>query len=332
MATQNIPIKMLVDERSEPFVPLVSTEGIKDPQGRTLENILNAKLSPSNLLGGDHVRITTSGSNCYINVDLPSSLNLIDNNTTTTANQGALDAHQGYVLKNLIPNVVNDVTSTSTTAALSAYQGYLLNQKFNNYTPTSSLPSVINNLTSTSTTNALSANQGRILNNKFSDLATVATSGSYNDLSNKPTIPSVVNNVTSTSTTSALSAYQGRVLNQKIEDEHTYSTTEKKIGTWIDGKPLYQKVIFTNIALDRSTTYTITHDISNIDLIFIDKAFIQNTDGRCYPLTLYYYNAQDATDIMNVSVDKTKITFWMQTGWGTAWNKCIILNYTKTTD
>lgn len=75
---------------------------------------------------------------------------------------------------------------------------------------------VENNLTSTSTTNALSAAQGKVLNDKFSNLATVATSGSYNDLSNKPTIPSVINNLTSTSTTSALSANQGKVLNDKI--------------------------------------------------------------------------------------------------------------------
>lgn len=54
---------------------------------------------------------------------------------------------------------------------------------------------------------------------KVTGLATVATSGSYNDLSNKPTIPpglTVVNNLTSTSTTSALSAYQGKVLNDRL--------------------------------------------------------------------------------------------------------------------
>lgn len=43
-------------------------------------------------------------------------------------------------------------------------------------------------------------------------LAAVATSGSYNDLSNKPSIPSVVNNLTSDSTTDALSAAQGKAL------------------------------------------------------------------------------------------------------------------------
>ena len=55
---------------------------------------------------------------------------------------------------------------------------------------------VIDNLNSGSSTDALSANQGRVLNNKVNDkadtssLAAVATSGSYNDLTNKPTLDS----------------------------------------------------------------------------------------------------------------------------------------------
>lgn len=54
---------------------------------------------------------------------------------------------------------------------------------------------VINNLTSSSTTDALAANQGRVLKNMVDDkadaasLASVATSGSYNDLSDKPVFP-----------------------------------------------------------------------------------------------------------------------------------------------
>jgi len=54
---------------------------------------------------------------------------------------------------------------------------------------------VIDNLTSGSSTDALSANQGRVLKGMVDDkadtssLAAVATSGSYNDLINKPTIP-----------------------------------------------------------------------------------------------------------------------------------------------
>lgn len=137
------PIKMLKDEENQPFVPLVSTDCIRDENNQTLQQILDKKLSPTNLLSGEYVSITTEGNNCYINVDLPASLNVINNLTTTSAGQGALDAYQGKVLKDSIPQVVNDLSSTSTTSALSANQGYVLNQKFNDYTLTSALEDLI---------------------------------------------------------------------------------------------------------------------------------------------------------------------------------------------
>ena len=129
------PIKMLKDEENQPFVPLVSTDCIRDENNQTLQQLLDKKLSPTNLLSGEYVSITTEGNNCYINVDLPANLNVINNLTTGSAGQGALDAYQGKVLKDSIPQVVNDLSSTSTTSALSANQGYVLNNKFNNYLP-----------------------------------------------------------------------------------------------------------------------------------------------------------------------------------------------------
>lgn len=137
------PIKMLKDENNNPFVPLVSTECVRDSDNHTLQQILNTKLGPANLLPGQYVDITTQGDNCYIAVDLPSALTLVDNLNATTANMGALDAHQGYVLKGMIPAIVDDLTSTDATKALSAKQGYALNQKFNDYTLTSALEALI---------------------------------------------------------------------------------------------------------------------------------------------------------------------------------------------
>lgn len=136
------PIKMLKDEQNIPFVPLVSTEGIQDPEGLTLEQRLLTKLGPANLHGGTNISIRTEGYDCYIDLDLPATLNVIDNLTTSTSGQGALDAHQGYVLKGMIDNlstVIDDITSTSATNALSANQGRILNNKFNNYALTSTL-------------------------------------------------------------------------------------------------------------------------------------------------------------------------------------------------
>lgn len=122
-------IKMLKDEQNQPFVPLVSTNCVRDENNQTLQQILDKKLGPDNLLAGDNISITTQGNNCYIAVDLPAGLNVINNLTTTQSGQGSLDAYQGKVLKDSIPVVVNDLSSTDTNKALSAYQGYLLNHK-----------------------------------------------------------------------------------------------------------------------------------------------------------------------------------------------------------
>lgn len=129
------PIKLLKDESNTPFVPLVSTDCIRDKDNQTLQEILNKKLSPTNLLGGEYVNVTTEGDNCYISVDLPNSLKLVNNLTTAEAGQGALDASQGKILKDSIPTIVDDLTSTDKTKVLSANQGYVLNNKLNNYLP-----------------------------------------------------------------------------------------------------------------------------------------------------------------------------------------------------
>lgn len=141
----NYPIKLLKDETNAAFVPLVSTDCIRDKDNQTLQQILDKKLSPANLLPGEHVSITTEDNNCYVNVDLPAGLTLIDNLNTTTANQGSLDAHQGKVLKDMIPEIIDDITDTSPTKGLSANQGYVLNNKFSNYTTTEAMNTKFNN-------------------------------------------------------------------------------------------------------------------------------------------------------------------------------------------
>ena len=121
------PIKMLKDEEGTPFVPLVSTEALRTPEGETIEEKLEKKLEPSNLIAGKDITLSVDGNNITINN--ASKGVLIDNLTTDQSGVGSLDAHQGKVLKDMIPDIVNNLTTTSTDKALSAYQGYLLNHK-----------------------------------------------------------------------------------------------------------------------------------------------------------------------------------------------------------
>lgn len=121
------PIKMLKDEEGTPFVPLVSTEALRTPEGETIEEKLEKKLEPSNIIAGTDITLSVDGNNITINN--ASKGVLINNLTTEQSGVGSLDAHQGKVLKDMIPDIVNNLTTTSTNKALSAYQGYLLNHK-----------------------------------------------------------------------------------------------------------------------------------------------------------------------------------------------------------
>lgn len=149
----NYQIKMLKDENGTPFVPLVSTQGVQDPEGKTLDEKLSTKLGPDNLIGGENINIRTEGNNCYIDMDLPANLNIINNLTTDSAGQGALDAYQGKVLNELIlqikkaiPAVIDDLTNTSSTSSLSANQGYVLNGKINSCVKISDLEDLVNSI------------------------------------------------------------------------------------------------------------------------------------------------------------------------------------------
>lgn len=121
------PIKLLKDESGTPFVPLTSTAALKTKDGSSLEDEFNKKLEVTNIKAGKDITLTVNGNNITINN--ASKGVLIDNLTTTTAGQGALDARQGKILKDSIPEVVNNLTTVSTDKALSAYQGYLLSGK-----------------------------------------------------------------------------------------------------------------------------------------------------------------------------------------------------------
>lgn len=181
-------IKMLKDENGNPFVPLVNTEGIKNNDGENLDSILSRKLETNNIKAGDNITINEDNGNITINSTGGgggSSTVLIDNLTTSEPNQGALDARQGKVLKDSIPQVVNNLTTVDTNKALSAYQGYLLDHKFNDYLP---LNKLANNLTTSADEvgqYALDAYQGKVLSEKINtveDNQIISSDKSVNDI------------------------------------------------------------------------------------------------------------------------------------------------------
>ena len=118
-----------------------------------------------------------------------------------------------------------------------------------------------------------------------------------------------------------------------IQKSEVYSKEEQVIGTWVDGKPLYRKVMVFNDAIDSEWENKFAHNIENAKFVRIKEAHIyDSTTGYSLPLPITLYGSNTVFDHLNVRVDRTHVWFLVNTAWGTGWYKVVVLEYTKTTD
>lgn len=123
---------------------------------------------------------------------------------------------------------------------------------------------------------------------------------------------------------------------EELEDMSKYSTSETKIGTWINGKPLYRKVcVFQNLTY--GSTANAAHNISDVEEIFIENAFLcaELNLSRTRPFMGLSRNGA-APDLAKDTLLQAYISF-ISYFIGTAYQDSgkqlvVILNYTKTTD
>lgn len=110
--------------------------------------------------------------------------------------------------------------------------------------------------------------------------------------------------------------------------KHTYSTTEQEVGEWIDGSPVYEKVIDLG-ALPNNTTKNVAHNIQNLGLIISADFLANDTSGQYIqmPFTVArsnYVNYQ-------VSIYLTDTNIVIETGSDrSTYSGFAILRYTKT--
>lgn len=106
-----------------------------------------------------------------------------------------------------------------------------------------------------------------------------------------------------------------------------YSTSEQVIGTWITGKPLYERT-FSLGALPNNAIKTVAHGIANVDLIFIADSFFQTGAG----VSSYLNFTNDSTaGQIEIIVDRTNFEIWAGSD-RTSWNGYATVRYTKSTD
>ena len=118
------------------------------------------------------------------------------------------------------------------------------------------------------------------------------------------------------------------------KDHNHYSTEEVETGMfWIDGKPIYRKVI-SNITLDNNNNVTVAHGISNFgDLISLRGAGGNSQNATQIPIQYVYSKPSDkqVLGLINPIIDNTNLTIRINGDFST-YTIHIIIEYTKTTD
>ena len=113
---------------------------------------------------------------------------------------------------------------------------------------------------------------------------------------------------------------------EETDNPNNYSTTETKIGTWVDGKPLYRKIINFGVC-PNNTTKGVDHNISNLKRIIHLSGFggsNQNKGGvtlphaSANPIALYANDTQVVVIAYQDASGYTQTYIWVE--------------YTKTTD
>ena len=144
-------------------------------------------------------------------------------------------------------------------------------------------------------------------------------------------VATVVDSLESTSATDALSAKKGKELNEKITRNSTYSTEEQAVGTWIDGKTIYRKVINFG-ALPNATKKDVAHNISNLEQFTKIEGIATRQDDTKFTqsLPLVYkdiernFNTPLGVDAQAVSIQTNEDR--------SMFNGYVILEYTKTVE
>lgn len=109
---------------------------------------------------------------------------------------------------------------------------------------------------------------------------------------------------------------------EQVDDAPVYSTTETVCGTWIDGKPIYRKVINSGSLSLSTTATTVNTNTPNIDKIIDINFMYRFTDNSWFKI--WNLNELLCRQNGNVVITTSQSATFPET--------YITLKYTKTTD
>ena len=118
------------------------------------------------------------------------------------------------------------------------------------------------------------------------------------------------------------------MVTNKFTKSDLYSTDEKIIGQWVDGKPIYQKTVDFG-ALPNNTTKTVPHNISNIGKLIDIIATADDGDGVQRPLPIVHDTTISNQTILNINTNE----IWCRTKTNLSGSTAYVtIRYTKSTD
>ena len=145
--------------------------------------------------------------------------------------------------------------------------------------------------------------------------------------------------------TGDLTQVAGNAANADLKDMNVYSTEEKIVGTWIDGKPIYRKVLTAEVLASNNVpnarlTINFSIGTANLSQIVNLKGSIRVKGTDIYAECGGSYYVDDELQLStNLSSNSTEALCVLKNGTsGLSWliNKDLelttIIEYTKTTD
>ena len=127
-----------------------------------------------------------------------------------------------------------------------------------------------------------------------SSLSTVATSGSYNDLSNKPNIPTAISDLTNDSDFIETSSTTGLIKNDGSIDTNTYLTQHQDVSTWTSQAIATYGTLYVNTALRlcEFRYYRTSYNFSSTAQVTLHSAVIPSTYRPKYTYYLASWDNQ----------------------------------------
>ena len=127
-----------------------------------------------------------------------------------------------------------------------------------------------------------------------------------------------------------------------VNGGHKYSTDEHIVGTWIDGKPIYEKTI-SGGSFSSKGDFSVNHNISNLDeVVYVSNPiWYDNNDNNWTAQSRMYFSGSVSSSYGiggKVTINSTKLSILNESGfaavdWSNRTEKIrITIQYTKTTD